>query len=103
MRNILIDFARSRSSLKRGGNGRKLTLDEKLIVSVDVPTQLLALEEAMTKLAQDHPRKSAVVEMRFFGGLKVKEIAEVLNVSSDTVNRDWNMARALLLREMDKR
>ena len=103
MRRILIDFARSRGSLKRGGNERKLTLEEGLIVPADVPTQLLALEEALTKLAQDRPRMSKVVEMRFFGGLKNKEIAEVLKVSPDTVMRDWNLARAWLLREMDTR
>jgi len=103
MRRILIDFARSRGSLKRGGNERKLTLEEGLIVRADVPTQLLALEEALTKLAQDRPRMSKVVEMRFFGGLKNKEIAEVLKVSPDTVMRDWNLARAWLLREMDTR
>jgi RNA polymerase sigma factor (TIGR02999 family) len=103
MRRILIDFARSRGSLKRGGNERKVELEEGLIVSPDVPTELLALEEALTKLAQDQPRKSKVVEMRFFGGLKNKEIAEVLKVSPDTVKRDWELARAWLLREMDTR
>lgn len=102
MRRILIDFARSRGSLKRGGNERKLTLEEGLIVSADVPAQLLDLEEALTKLAQNDPRKSNVVELRFFGGLTVKETAEVLKVSSDTVMRDWSMARAWLLREMDE-
>ena len=103
MRHILVDFARSRGSLKRGGNGPKLTLEEELIVSADVPTELLDLEEALTKLAQEDPRKSAVVEMKFFGGLRTKEIAEVLKVSPDTVKRDWSMARAWLLREMDER
>ncbi len=103
MRRILIDFARSRGSLKRGGNERKLELEEGLIVSPDVPTELLALEEALTKLAQDQPRKSKMVEMRFFGGLTNKEIAEVLKVSTDTVKRDWELARAWLLREMDTR
>jgi RNA polymerase sigma-70 factor, ECF subfamily len=102
MRRILIDFARSRSSMKRGGNELKLTLHEELLVSADVPAQLLDLEDALTKLAQDDPRKSDVVEMRFFGGLKVKEIAAVLKVSPDTVMRDWSMARAWLLREMDE-
>jgi RNA polymerase sigma factor (TIGR02999 family) len=102
MRRILIDFARSHDSLKRGGNDRKLTLEEGLIVSADVPAQLLDLEYALTKLAQDDPRKSSVVELRFFGGLTVKETAEVLKVSPDTVMRDWSMARAWLLREMDE-
>ncbi|MGA7686444.1 MAG: sigma-70 family RNA polymerase sigma factor [Terriglobales bacterium] len=102
MRRILIDFARSRGSRKRGGNERKLTLEEGLIVSADVPAQLLDLEDALAKLAQEDSRKSSVVEMRFFGGLKVKEIAEVLKVSPETVMRDWSMARAWLLREMDE-
>jgi RNA polymerase sigma factor (TIGR02999 family) len=103
MRRILIDLARSRGSLKRGGNQPKLSLDEGLIVSANVPTQLLALEEALTKLAQADPRKSQVVEMRFFGGLTWKEVAEVLKVSPDTVMRDWSLARAWLSREMDAR
>ncbi|MGA7077488.1 MAG: sigma-70 family RNA polymerase sigma factor [Terriglobales bacterium] len=102
MRRILVDFARSRASLKRGGNEHKLTLEEGLIVSADVPAQLLDLEEALIKLAQEDPRKSTVVELRFFGGLKVKEIAEVLKISPDTVMRDWSMARAWLLREIDE-
>ena len=102
MRRILVDFARSRGSLKRGGNEHKLTLEEGLIVSADVPAQLLDLEEALIKLAQEDPRKGAVVELRFFGGLKVKEIAEVLKVSPETIMRDWSMARAWLLREMDE-
>ncbi len=102
MRRILIDFARSHDSLKRGGSEPKLTLDEGLIVSPDVPAQLVDLEHALTKLAQEDPRKSSVVELRFFGGLTVKETAEVLKVSPDTVMRDWSMARAWLLREMDE-
>jgi RNA polymerase sigma factor (TIGR02999 family) len=102
MRRILIDFARSHGSLKRGGSNRKLPLEEGLIVSADIPAELTDLEQALTKLAQDDPRKSSVVELRFFGGLTVKETAEVLKVSPDTVMRDWSMARAWLLREMDE-
>jgi len=102
MRRILIDFARSHTSLKRGGSERKITLEEGLIVSPDVPAELMDLERALTKLAQDDPRKSNVVELRFFGGLTVKETAEVLQISADTVMRDWSMARAWLLREMDE-
>ncbi len=103
MRHILIDFARKRHSIKRGGHERKLTLEEGLVVSADVPRKLLDLDMALTKLAQDDPRKSAVVEMKFFGGMKIEEIAEVLKVSPDTVMRDWKFARAWLRREMDKR
>jgi RNA polymerase sigma factor (TIGR02999 family) len=102
MRRILVDFARSHDSLKRGGNDRKVTLEEGVIISPDVPAQLMDLEHALTKLAEEDPRKSSVVELRFFGGLTVKETAEVLKVSPDTVMRDWSMARAWLLREMDE-
>ncbi len=69
MRRILIDFARTHSSLKRGGNDRRVTLDEGLILSPDVPAQLMDLEQALTKLAEEDPRKCGVVELRFFGGL----------------------------------
>lgn len=102
MRRILIDFARSHDSLKRGGNDRRVMLDEGLVISPDVPAQLMDLEHALTKLAKEDPRKSGVVELRFFGGLTVKETAKVLKVSPDTVMRDWSMARAWLLREMDE-
>jgi RNA polymerase sigma-70 factor, ECF subfamily len=102
MRRILIDFARSHDSLKRGGNEGKLALDDGLIVSADVPAELMDLEHALTKLARDDPRKGSVVELRFFGGLTVKETAEVLKISPDTVMRDWSIARAWLLREMDE-
>jgi RNA polymerase sigma-70 factor, ECF subfamily len=102
MRRILIDFARSHASLKRGGNDQRVRLDEGLIISANVPAELMDLEHALTKLAEEDPRKSNVVELRFFGGLTVKETAEVLKVSPDTVMRDWSMARAWLLREMDE-
>ena len=102
MRRILIDFARSRDSLKRGGDRRKVTLDEGMFLSSGTPAQLLALDEALTKLAEVDSRKSSVVEMRFFGGLTVKETAEVLKVSADTVMREWGLARAWLMREMDE-
>lgn len=102
MRRILVDFARSHSALKRGGEDRRVTLDEGLIISTDVPAQVMDLEHALTKLAKEDPRKSGVVELRFFGGLTVKETAEVLKVSPDTVMRDWSMARAWILREIDE-
>jgi RNA polymerase sigma-70 factor, ECF subfamily len=102
MRRILVDFARSRVSLKRGGGCRKVTLEEGLVYSSDAPAQVLVLEEALIKLAQVDSRKSNIVEMRFFGGLTVKETAEVLKVSADTVMREWSLARAWLLREMDE-
>jgi len=102
MRRILVDFARSRDALKRGGESKKLTLEEGMIASSDAPTQLLALEEALNKLGKVDPRKGSVVELRFFGGLTVKETAEVLKLSPDTVMRDWSMARGWLLREIEQ-
>jgi RNA polymerase sigma factor (TIGR02999 family) len=101
MRRILTDYARSRSYLKRGGDAQRVTLDEALMVSEDPSLDLVALEGALTKLGEVDSRKSNVVELRFFGGLSVKETAAVLKVSTDTVTRDWNLAKAWLLREMD--
>lgn len=101
MRRILTDYARSRSYLKRGGDARRVTLDEALMVTADPPLDLVALEGALSKLGEVDSRKSSVVELKFFGGLTLKEIAEVLSVSSDTVTRDWNLAKAWLMREMD--
>jgi len=102
MRHILTDFARSSGCVKRGGEARRTTLDESLAISNDVPSNLLVLDEALTRLEKLDSRKSTVVELRFFGGLTVKETAEVLRVSSETIMRDWNLARAWLLREMDE-
>lgn len=101
MRRILTDYARSRGYLKRGGDARRVTLDEALMVTADPPLDLVALEGALNKLNEMDSRKSSVVELKFFGGLTLKEIAEVLSVSSDTVTRDWNLAKAWLMREMD--
>jgi len=101
MRRILVDYARSRSYLKRGGDARRVTLDEALMVSAEPAVDLVALEGALTKLGEVDSRKSNVVELRFFGGLTLKEISEVLEISSDTVTRDWNLAKAWLMREMD--
>jgi len=102
MRRILTDYARRRKYLKRGGDARQVTLDEGLMVSADPPLDLVALEEALSKLAAVDSRKSSVVELRFFGGLSLKETAAVLKVSSDTVTRDWNLAKAWLMREMKR-
>lgn len=102
MRRILIDFARSRESQKRGGDHFHVTLDEGSLAMEDAATQLLLLEQALKKLSDVDARKGDVVELRFFGGLTVKETAEVLHVSQETVMRDWNVARSWLLREMDQ-
>ncbi|HET9219603.1 MAG TPA: sigma-70 family RNA polymerase sigma factor [Terriglobia bacterium] len=96
MRQILIDHARSRRSRKRPGHAQRVSLNEVLIISDSKGEELLALDEALKKLAEIHPRKSDVVEMRFFGGLSVEETAEALKISRLTVIRDWNFARAWL-------
>jgi RNA polymerase sigma factor (TIGR02999 family) len=102
MRRILVDFARSRRYLKRGGGAHKVSFDEALFVSPERGRDLVALDDAMMALANTDARKSRVVELRFFGGLSVKETAEVLKVSPDTVLRDWSLAKAWLGREMGK-
>jgi RNA polymerase sigma factor (TIGR02999 family) len=102
MRRILVDFARSRNYQKRGGEAQRVTLDEGLIVSEERGADLVALDEALQALADVDPRKSQVVEMRFFGGLSAEETAEVLKVSPDTVLRDWRLARVWLYRELKK-
>ena len=100
MRRILVDFARSKGYRKRGGGAQRVTFDEALIVSNERGGELVALDDALVALAAVDPRKSQVVEMRFFGGLSVEETAEALDVSVDTVMRDWKLARAWLLREL---
>ena len=100
MRRILVDAARARGYQKRGGGAAVLSLDEALIVPAEPGADLVALDDALTALAAIDPRKSQVVEMRFFGGLSLEETAEALHVSRDTVKRDWKMAKLWLLREM---
>ena len=100
MREVLVDHARARQSQKRGGDRSRISLDEVALVSESKGIELLALDDALKRLAVIHPRKSEVVEMRFFGGLSADETAEVLNVSRLTVIRDWNFARAWLLAEI---
>jgi RNA polymerase sigma factor (TIGR02999 family) len=100
MRRILVDWARSRQAMKRGGEIRPLPLDEALAVAETPGAELVALDEALKALAAVDPRKSQVVELRFFGGLSVEETAEVLKVSSDTVLRDWNVAKSWLRCEL---
>jgi RNA polymerase sigma factor (TIGR02999 family) len=100
MRRILVDFARSRRYLKRGGEACHLSLDEALTVSRQRGPELVALDDALSALAVTDARKSRVVELRFFGGLTVEETAEVLKVSPETVMRDWRLAKVWLLREL---
>jgi RNA polymerase sigma-70 factor (ECF subfamily) len=100
MRQILIEHAHSHTRAKRGGGVGTLALDEAAIVSQARATELLALDDALERLATIDPRKSQVVELRFFGGLSVEEAAQVLNIAPNTVLRDWRMAKAWLRREI---
>jgi RNA polymerase sigma-70 factor (ECF subfamily) len=100
MRRILTDLARAKLSQKRGGGAVQVTFDEGQAGSGGRSYDLLALDEAVNPLAELDPRKSRVVELRFFGGLSVEETAEVLKISQETVQRDWRMAKVWLLREL---
>ena len=102
MRRILVDFARSRNYAKRGGTAHNVSLDETMLVSREKDADLVALDDALDSLARLNERQSRVVELRFFGGLELQEIAEVLNVSVGTVRRDWSLARAWLHRELSR-
>jgi RNA polymerase sigma factor (TIGR02999 family) len=100
MRRILVDFARSRNYAKRGGAAPKVSLDEATVISREKGADLVALDDALDSLAHLNERQSRVVELRFFGGLELEEIAEVMKVSVGTVRRDWSLARAWLHREL---
>jgi RNA polymerase sigma factor (TIGR02999 family) len=103
MRHILVDYARERKREKRGGAPENLPLDEALtIVSQEKSIDLVALDEALNKLAAFDERQARVVELRYFSGLSIEETAEVLHVSNVTVRRDWNMAKAWLHQEITK-
>jgi RNA polymerase sigma factor (TIGR02999 family) len=102
MRRILVDWARSRQALKRGGEERVLDLREALAVAKQPGTDLVAIDDALIALAAFDLRKGQVVELRFFGGLSVKETAEVLKVSPETVQRDWKLAKSWLQRELSR-
>src|ERR1041385_8165775 len=96
MRRILVDHARKRKYAKRGGDAQRVSFDEVMAVSPERGADLIALDDALEKLAAIDPRKSKVVEMKFFGGLSVEEAAEALGVAPLTVKRDWKMAKAWL-------
>ena len=102
MRRILVDAARSRKQLKRGGDAIQVSLDEAMSISSEPGADVIALDDALTALAAFDQRKSQVVELRFFGGLTVEETAEVLKVSVMTVMRDWGLAKVWLLRELER-
>ena len=100
MRQILVDYARRHRTRKRGGGQEKLTLDAALAFTREKSTELVMLDDALNRLSEQDERQARIVEMRYFGGLSVEEIAELLEVSPKTVKRDWSMARAWLHREI---
>jgi RNA polymerase sigma factor (TIGR02999 family) len=100
MRRVLVDAARRRNSQKRGGDRLRITLDDRIDLSNENETDLVALDEALTRLADLNPRHSRIVELRYFGGLTEEQVAEMLDVSARTVRRDWSVARAWLYREL---
>lgn len=100
MRHILIDYVRNRNYQKRGGKEQRVEFDEKMIVSNERAVGLIELDEALKRLAELDERKSRVVELKYFGGLSNEEMAEVLNVSTKTIARDWHFSRSWLLREL---
>lgn len=100
MRRVLVDAARRRNSQKRGGDRMRITLDERVNVPAETETDLIALDDALTRLAEMNPRHSRIVELRYFGGLTEEQVAESLKLSARTVRRDWTLARAWLFREL---
>ena len=102
MRRILVDHARHRHALKRGGAFQRITLDEGLGAEWHSDQDLLSLEAALDKLARLDPRQAQIVELRFFGGLQIDEVAEALGMSKRSVEREWTMIRAWLRRELSE-
>ena len=102
MRRILLKHAHAHQAAKRGGGMRKLYLDETRELAQEQPPDLIAVDDALVCFARSYPRESKVVELKFFGGMRAKEIAEVLNVSSKTISRDWNFAKVWLCRELTR-
>lgn len=100
MRHILVDHSRTRQRIKRGGDTKLISLDQVAEISSGRAAQIVALDEALNQLEKLEERKSQVVELRYFAGLSVEETAEVLRVSTKTVERDWRFARTWLLREL---
>jgi RNA polymerase sigma-70 factor (ECF subfamily) len=100
MRRILVDHARTHRRVKRGGDATQVTLDEAMIAAESRSIDLLALDQALERLAALDERQARVVELRFFGGLSVEETAEVLTISPATIKREWSMAKAWLHAEL---
>lgn len=102
IRNILVDYARTKNYAKRGGGAVHVTLDEAVMMADERATDVLTLDEALQALAVVDKRKCKVAELRFFAGLSIEETAEVLKISTETVTRDWRMAKAWLRKELSK-
>ena len=102
MRQVLVEHARTRAADKRGGGKPKYSLEEALTFSDDKAAELVALDDALSALAQLDERKVRIIELRYFGGLSVEETAELLNISAETVLRDWRMAKTWLYRELTR-
>ncbi len=102
MRRILLDHARYRGAAKRGGGWKRITLNDRLIPGLESDEGLVALDDAMRRLSEMDPRQAQMIELRFFGGLNVEEVAQVLGMSKRSVEREWTMVRAWLRRELNK-
>ena len=100
MRRILISYARMHKAEKRGSGAERVPIEDVVVAARDRPADLLALDEALTRLAAAHPRQAQVVELRFFAGMEIEAVADALGVSAPTVKRDWTAARAFLNREL---
>ena len=103
MRRILVDYARTKQRIKRGGRQEQVSLDEVLLIAPDRTDELLAIHESLARLEELDSRQGRIVELRYFGGLTMEETAEVLRVSPKTVMREWNMAKAWLYGELKER
>jgi len=102
MRSILVDHARSHAYAKRGGGARKIALDDAMVISQQRAAEVVALDDALKRLAEIDPLQSRLVEMKFFGGLTIEETAEVLGLSPATIKREWSTAKAWLYHELSK-
>ena len=100
MREILVDHARRHNAAKRGGNRHRITLDDNLVIESSRDVDLLAIEDALAKLAKLDPCQAQMIELRFFGGLDIAEVAKVMGMSKRSVEREWTMVRAWLRREL---
>jgi RNA polymerase sigma-70 factor (ECF subfamily) len=101
MRNVLVDFARAHGAQRRGGGLRRVEMTEELAVTSERLEEVMWLDEGLTRLVEENPRQARVVELRYFGGLSVDEIARILDVSSRSVKRDWSLARIWLFRHLN--